>query len=106
MIVKDAVNDVALGISRVQKALTFDVLTVAPAQEHAVEEFGLYEYDKKSIEKGKEVPVKESDHAMDAIRYMVMGAWKHIKRWLPAEMQEDEYIVDIARKEMDEDGYI
>lgn len=93
VLVKDAENDVALGISRVQKALTFGVLTIAPAQEKAIEEFGLYEYDKKSIEKGKEVPIKDNDHCMDAIRYAVMGAWKYIKRWLPV---EDEEVEDIG----------
>ena len=62
--IRDADNDVALGISRVQKALTYEILTVSPRQEEAVEEFGLYEYDKKSIEKGKEVPVKENDHCV------------------------------------------
>lgn len=106
VLIRDAENDVALGISRVQKALTFDVMTVAPAQEHAVEEFGLYEYDKKSIEKGKEVPIKDNDHCMDAIRYAVMGAWSRIKHWLPVDGSEEEYIVDIAQKEMEEDGYI
>ena len=42
-----------------------------------------YEYDKDSIEKGKEEPVKIDDHCMDAIRYVVMGLWDKIKRWLP-----------------------
>lgn len=85
VLVKDAENDVALGISRVQKSLVYDVMTVSPLQKHAVDEFGLYEYDRKSIEKGKEVPIKENDHCMDAIRYAVMGAWKRIKHWLPVE---------------------
>ena len=80
---RDAENDVALGISRVQKALVFDTMSISPKQEYAVQEFGTYEYDKKSIEKGKEVPVKEADHCMDAIRYVVMGAWDKLKYWLP-----------------------
>lgn len=83
--VRSAENDVALGISRVQKALVFDVMTISPDQENAIEEFGLYEYDKKSIEKGKEVPIKGNDHCMDAIRYAVMGAWRRIKYWLPVD---------------------
>lgn len=86
---RDAENEVALGISRVQKTLVFEVMSVSPYQEKAVEEFGTYEYDKKSIEKGKEVPVKEKDHAMDAIRYAVMGAWDRIKYWLPIEEAEE-----------------
>lgn len=82
---RDAENEVALGISRVQKALVFEIMSISPYQEKAIEEFGTYEYDKKSIEKGKEVPIKEKDHAMDAIRYAVMGAWDRIKYWLPIE---------------------
>ena len=70
VLIRDAENDVALGISRVQKLLTFDMLSIDPGQKHAREEFGLYEYDKKSIERGLEKPVKLSDHCMDAIRYL------------------------------------
>ena len=90
--VRDAQNDVALGISRVQKCLTFDVMTISPAQQNAIREFGIYEYDKKSIERGKEVPVKVNDHAMDAIRYACMGAWRWLKHWLPADEKEDAWI--------------
>lgn len=104
VILRDAENDVALGISRVQKALCFDIMSVSPKQENAVREFGTYEYDKKSIEKGKEVPVKESDHCMDAIRYVVMGAWKRLKHWLPREVQDDK--ADILTKEVRDDEYL
>lgn len=107
VMIRDAENDVALGISRVQKLLAFDILSVSPKQEKAVEEFGLYEYEKKSIEKGKEVPVKMNDHCMDAIRYAVMGAWDRIKRWLPVAARYDrEEIPDISKKEIkDDDEY-
>lgn len=104
--IEDAENDVALGISRVQKLLTFNILTVSPMQEKLIEEFGLYEYDKKSIEKGKEVPVKENDHCCDGTRYCVMGAWRKVKCWLPVAVQDDEIeIPSIANKEMEEDEY-
>ncbi len=81
--IRDAENDVKLGISRTQKALTFCIMTVSSKQERAINEFGIYEYDKDSIEKGKEEPVKINDHCMDAIRYLVMGMWTKIKHWLP-----------------------
>ena len=105
---RDAENDVALGISRVQKALVFDIMSISPKQEYAVQEFGTYEYDKKSIEKGKEVPVKEADHCMDAIRYVVMGAWSNIKHWLPLDIVEDDVnIGDIGSREVrEEDEYL
>lgn len=91
VLIRDADNDVELGISRVQKLLTYEIMTVSPLQEKAVEEFGTYEYDKKSIERGKEVPVKVDDHCMDAIRYLVMGFWKKMKHWLPVKEYEKEY---------------
>lgn len=103
---RDAENDVALGISRVQKVLSFDIMSIAPKQEYAVSEFGTYEYDKKSIEKGKEVPVKEDDHCMDAIRYCVMGAWKRLKYWLPKDETEEIDVCDISRKEVEDDEYL
>lgn len=106
VILRDAENDVALGISRVQKALTFDILIISPKQENAIQEFGTYEYDKKSIDKGKEVPVKEDDHCMDAIRYVVMGAWSKIKHWLPRETQIEERIENLLDREVIDDEYI
>lgn len=105
VLIRDAENDVTLGISRVQKALAFDILSVSPNQENAVREFGTYEYDKKSIEKGKEVPIKEDDHCMDAIRYVVMGAWNKIKHWLPRE-ELLEKIENPLDKEVDDDEYL
>ena len=81
--IRDVDNDVALGISRVQKVLTYDVMMVSRAQENAIREFGVYMYDKDSIDKGKEVPVKIDDHCMDAIRYAVMGLWTKLKYFLP-----------------------
>lgn len=86
--VRDAENDVKLGISRVQKALSFHILSVSPEQKNAINEFGIYEYDPDSIEKGKEEPIKVDDHCMDAIRYMVMGMWTWIKRWLPVQERD------------------
>ena len=73
-----------------RKVLTFQIMDTSPEQTHAIEEYGIYEYDKDSIEKGKEVPVKQDDHCMDAIRYMVMGFWSKIKRWLPVLDDEDD----------------
>ena len=87
--VKDAENEVALGIQRVQKCMTYGIMTVSEDQENLIREFGTYEYDKKSIEAGKEVPVKIDDHCCDAWRYLVMGLWSKIKYFLPAGESED-----------------
>lgn len=106
VLIRDAENDVALGISRVQKALAFDILKVSPSQENAIREFGIYEYDKKSIEKGKEAPIKEDDHCMDAIRYAVMGAWNRIKHWIPLDPDDVTKIENPLSREVIEDEHI
>lgn len=85
-----AQNDVAVGIQRVQKCFSYGILTISPFQEKLDWELGLYEYDKKSIEKGKEIPVKMDDHGCDALRYVVMGLWNKIKYFLPVGERMDE----------------
>lgn len=83
VIVKDAKNDVALGISRVQKMLSFQRLFISPKQKHLKEEMYMYGYDPDLLDKGKEVPVKQNDHCEDGTRYLIMGIWKFIKLLLP-----------------------
>lgn len=90
VIIKDAKNDVALGIGRVLKLLTFDRITISPTQKNAIKEFGLYEYDPRSIERGIEKPIKANDHCMDALRYLVMGMWTKVKPYLPKDEKEEE----------------
>lgn len=83
IVIKDAENDVSVGIQRVQKCLTYQVMTVSDRQENLIREMGTYEYDPKSIESGKEKPMKVDDHCCDAWRYLVMGLWSKIKYFLP-----------------------
>lgn len=83
IVIKDAKNDVALGISRVQKVLSLCSLFISPKQKNLIKEMYLYEYDKDLLDKGKEVPVKQNDHCMDALRYLIMGIWKWIKQMIP-----------------------
>lgn len=62
--IKPAENDVALGIQRVQKCFTYNAVTVSENQENLIRELGTYEYDPKSIEAGKEKPMKVDDHCV------------------------------------------
>lgn len=78
-----AKNDVKLGISRVQKLLSYKKLLISSRQPQLIRELGLYQYDSKSIAKGKEEPLKEEDHCCDGTRYLCMGVWNHIKHFLP-----------------------
>ena len=87
--IKNAENAVALGIGRVQKLLTFRKLLISSRQKNLIKEMGLYQYDEKSVERGKEEPLKINDHCQDASRYAVMGMWKRIKYFLPISEQDD-----------------
>lgn len=83
IIIRNAKNNVPLGISRVQKMFSFKRLFLSPKQKHLIQEEYQYEYDKDLLDKGKEVPIKKNDHCQDAKRYLIMGIWKSIKRLLP-----------------------
>lgn len=76
-------NTVALGISRVQKLMSYRRLFLCSKQKHLIAERYMYKYDEDKLDKGEEVPVKENDHCCDAERYGVMGVWKWIKQLLP-----------------------
>lgn len=83
-------NDVKLGISRVQKFLSLKKTLISASQKYLIKEMGIYQYDPKSIENGKEVPLKVNDHAQDAWRYLVVGMWKQIVYMLPMSERGDE----------------
>lgn len=76
-------NTVALGISRVQKIMSYMRLFLNPKQKHLIAERYMYEYDKDKLDKGKEEPIKENDHCSDAERYTIMGIWQYIRQILP-----------------------
>ncbi len=66
--VKKADNSVADGIRNVASLLTAGRLHFSENCRDTLREFALYRWDEKS---GKDVPIKENDHAMDDMRYFV-----------------------------------
>lgn len=82
-------NAVKLGIERTQKLISFFKLLVSPEQINLIEEFGLYQFNKDLLDKGKEDVVKTNDHCMDALRYYIMGMWRYLKFLLPATERGD-----------------
>ncbi|MBR1750958.1 MAG: PBSX family phage terminase large subunit [Ruminococcus sp.] len=65
--VKAARNDVTAGIGRVTYALSSGRIKISKLCTDTRREFTLYRWE----ENGKDIPVKENDHAMDDIRYFV-----------------------------------
>lgn len=81
--IRPAQNAVAEGISRVQILLIHEAMKLDVSMKGAIEEFGIYAYDEKAIERGEEKPIKDNDHDMDAIRYLVMEQYTYMKRLIP-----------------------
>ncbi len=88
VIIEDADNTVELGLDRCRKLYALEWLSLCEEQTNLKEEIYQYQYDPKSIERGKEVPLKVFDHGCDAKRYAVMGVWNNIKYLLPITEKE------------------
>jgi PBSX family phage terminase large subunit len=65
----DADNDVENGIRFVMKYLNQGTFKVCRSCTHLIQEFQSYVWDEQASLRGKEKPKKESDHALDALRY-------------------------------------
>lgn len=66
-----AKNDVLNGIRTVQNFLAFGLFTMDPSCSNDIAEFGSYVWDEKAAKNGLDAPVKENDHCMDKIRYLI-----------------------------------
>ncbi|MCM2138912.1 PBSX family phage terminase large subunit [Vagococcus fluvialis] len=67
--VKKAKNDVLDGIRYVASLLNSEKIMFNESCKNTIGEFNSYIWDKKASDKGEDKPIKEHDHAMDAVRY-------------------------------------
>lgn len=67
--VKSATNDVLDGIRFVASLLKQMQLFFDRSCENTIKEFGSYIWDAKAADRGEDKPVKDRDHAVDAVRY-------------------------------------
>lgn len=67
--IKGAVNDVLDGIRYVASLLNREQIMISDTCVNTLKEFGSYIWDTKAADRGEDKPVKQSDHAMDALRY-------------------------------------
>lgn len=64
-------NDVEDGIRLAGTMLNQGKIVFSDSCVNTIKEFGSYIWDEKASERGEDKPVKEHDHAMDAVRYFV-----------------------------------
>ena len=67
--IKKAKNDVLDGIRLVASLLNEDKIAIHESCTNTILEFNSYTWDAKVSEKGEDKPIKQHDHAMDAVRY-------------------------------------
>ena len=67
--IKKANNDVLDGIRFVATQLTGGSIEINDKCENLIREFAEYVWDEKAADRGEDKPLKEFDHAMDALRY-------------------------------------
>lgn len=67
--IKKARNDVLDGIRFVASMLNQERIAFATSCVNTILEFNSYIWDSKASEKGEDKPIKQHDHAMDAVRY-------------------------------------
>ncbi len=75
-------NSKKKGIQRVSSLLGINALLVLEHCEGVIEEFMTYSWDPKAQQRGEDEPLKEYDHSMDAIRYVINGIVRLVKKIL------------------------
>ena len=68
-VVKKANNNVLDGIRYVGTLLNGDKIRFHASCTNTIKEFTAYTWDKKAADRGEDKPIKDNDHAMDAVRY-------------------------------------
>ena len=66
---RKADNNVSIGISDVCTMLQDGNIAFMPCCENTIKEFGAYFWDENAADRGEDTPLKDNDHAMDAVRY-------------------------------------
>ncbi|HEX9062760.1 MAG TPA: PBSX family phage terminase large subunit [Clostridia bacterium] len=76
--IQDAENEVLDGIRNVGTLLTAKRLFIHRRCENLRKEFSSYIWDEKAQLKGEDKPIKQNDHALDALRYVVRTKLKYL----------------------------
>lgn len=71
--IRQADNEVLKGIELVSSIIDNDMFRVLKHCKNTISELSAYRWDPKAQAKGEDKPIKQFDHAMDALRYVVNG---------------------------------
>ena len=71
--IRQANNDVLKGIEMLSSLMDNNMFRVLAHCTNTINELSTYCWDPKAQEKGEDKPIKDNDHALDGIRYVVNG---------------------------------
>lgn len=71
--IRSADNEVLRGIELISSLLDSDMIRVLSKCKNTINEFSSYRWDPKGQERGEDIPIKQDDHCMDALRYICNG---------------------------------
>jgi len=66
-------NEVLKGIELISSVIDNDMLRVLAHCKFTIRELSAYSWDPKAQERGEDKPIKQNDHALDALRYVANG---------------------------------
>ncbi len=78
MPVRQANNEVLDGIRSVSTLLSQGNLVICRECKNLIKEIEGYVWDEKAVQRGEEKPLKQSDHAVDALRYVIFTQFAHL----------------------------
>lgn len=79
--IRQADNEVLKGIELISSIMDNDMFRILKHCKNTINELSAYRWDPKAQMHGKDQPIKQFDHAMDALRYVVNGTrqiWQQI----------------------------
>lgn len=95
--VKQAKNDVLDGIRFVGTLLSQGDLVICKGCINLLKEIESYVWDEKSVRMGEDKPIKQRDHALDAMRYVLFSHYGH-KTSIKETKRETSYLENEQKK--------
>lgn len=95
--VKQAKNEVLDGIRCVATYLSQGDLVILEKCKNLIKEFEGYVWDQNAVKRGEDKPIKQRDHALDALRYVIFSHYGQ-KSTLKEKTREEAYLQSQSRK--------